>query len=420
MNVLWEMQAPRAVYVHVPFCRRRCFYCDFPISVVGDRLVGESSGMMAEYVRALIQEIELEPNRGLSQGLSLSLKTVFFGGGTPSLLSPGQVKEILLALERKFGFEAGIEISMEVDPGTFDLERLRSWMAAGVNRFSLGVQAFQDELLAACGRSHRVVDVWKSVDFFRSAGVNNWSLDLMSGLPGQTLEMWSESLELAIQTGSTHLSVYDLTVEPETVFGKREARGVLNVPLEEDVVEMYRSTALRLVAAGFGRYEVSSYARDTQFECRHNRVYWEGLPFYGFGMGATSFVDGGRFSRARTRSEYFAWVEGLDPDERPPNPQFWGDRAGEGDRLGDRLDDRLREIFLERVMMGLRLVKGVEIAPLVDRFGAELVAEAIGVLTEFVASGLVTIEAGWVRLSDPEGLLMSNVVLVKLFEVMEK
>ncbi len=418
MSVLWEMQAPRAVYVHVPFCRRRCFYCDFPISVVGDRLVGESSGMMAEYVGCLIREIDLEQNRGLS------LKTVFFGGGTPSLLSPGQVGEILAALERRFGFETDIEISMEVDPGTFDLERLRSWMNSGVNRFSLGVQAFQDELLEACGRSHRVVDVWKSVDYVRSAGVKNWSLDLISGLPGQTLLMWAESLECAIQTGSTHLSVYDLTVEPETVFGKREARGILNVPLEGIVVEMYRSTAVRLAAAGFGRYEVSSYARESRFECRHNRVYWEGLPFYGFGMGATSFVAGVRFGRARTRSEYFAWVEGL----RPPNPQFWGDRASElppnpqfwGDRASDRDAEREREIFLERVMMGLRLVRGIELTPLIDRFGAALVAEAVEVLSAFVDSGLVTIEAGWVRLSDPDGLLMSNVVLVKLFEVMEK
>ncbi len=408
MSVLWEMQAPRAVYVHVPFCRRRCFYCDFPISVVGDRLVGESSGMMAEYVRALIQEISLEQNQGFS------LKTVFFGGGTPSLLSPGQVGEILNALERTFGFDAEIEISMEVDPGTFDLERLRSWMKSGVNRFSLGVQAFQDELLEACGRSHRLKDVWASVEYFRSAGVGNWSLDLMSGLPGQTLSMWAESLELAIQTGSTHLSVYDLTVEPETVFGKREARGILNVPLEEDVVEMYRSTAVRLAAAGFGRYEVSSYAREARFECRHNRVYWEGLPFYGFGMGATSFVGGVRFARARTRSEYFAWVQGLASGDRSLNSQFWGDRASDLE-LG-----REREIFLERVMMGLRLVRGIEVAPLVDRFGPELVAEFMQVLAEFVASGLVIVEGGWVRLSDPDGLLMSNVVLVKLFEVMEK
>jgi putative oxygen-independent coproporphyrinogen III oxidase len=409
MNVLqgelWEMQAPRAVYVHVPFCRRRCFYCDFPISVVGDRLVGESSGMMAEYVGWLIQEIDLEQNRGLS------LKTVFFGGGTPSLLSPDQIHEILTALEQKFGFDQNIEISMEVDPGTFDLDRLESWMKSGVNRFSLGVQAFQDELLAACGRSHRLKDVWKSVDYFRSAGVKNWSLDLMSGLPGQTLPMWAESLELAVQTGSSHLSVYDLTVEPETVFGKREARGTLDVPLEGTVVEMYRSTAVRLAAAGFGRYEVSSYARDPGFECRHNRVYWEGLPFYGFGMGATSFVDGVRFSRARTRSEYFAWVEGL-TDSKPwrsaPQPPILGEL------------EREREIFLERVMMGLRLVRGIELGPLVDRFGALLVAEAVEVLSGFVASGLVTMEAGWVRLSDPDGLLMSNVVLVKLFEVMEK
>ena len=295
MDVLWEMQPPRAAYVHVPFCRRRCFYCDFPISVVGDSLVGESSGMMAEYVAWLIREIELEPSR--DKGLS----SVFFGGGTPSLLSPGQISQILITLERRFGFEMGIEISMEVDPGTFNLPRLDSWRSAGVNRFSLGVQAFQDELLEACGRSHRMKDVERSVELLRSTG--NWSLDLMSGLPGQTLAMWLESLELAIEAGSTHLSVYDLTVEPGTVFGKLNDRNCLNVPLEEEVVEMYRMTAERLCGVGFDRYEVSSYARSVEFECRHNRVYWAGLPFYGFGMGATSFVDGVRLGRPRTRAE---------------------------------------------------------------------------------------------------------------------
>ncbi len=400
MDVLLEMQPPRAAYVHVPFCRRRCFYCDFPISVVGDRLVGESSGMMAEYVGWLIREIELEPAKG--NGLS----SVFFGGGTPSLLSPDQIHQILTTLERRFGFEAGIEISMEVDPGTFDLRRLESWRSAGVNRFSLGVQAFQDELLEACGRSHRVKDVWRSVELLRLAG--NWSLDLMSGLPGQTLSMWRESLKLAIEAGSTHLSVYDLTIEPGTVFGKLNDRDVLNVPLEEDVVEMYRVTAERLRAAGFGRYEVSSYARSVEFECRHNRVYWSGLPFYGFGMGATSFVDGVRLGRARTRAEYFDWV-----GEKEKNTQDYKieEKNSEG---------REREIFLERVMMGLRLVKGIELGPLVDRFGTALVEEAIGALQPFVLSELVVIDDGWVRLSEPEGLLLSNVVLVGLFEAIDR
>lgn len=401
MDVLWEMQTPRAAYVHVPFCRRRCFYCDFPISVVGDRLVGESSGMMAEYVAWLIREIELEPAKG--KGLS----SIFFGGGTPSLLSPDQISQILMTLERRFGFELGIEISMEVDPGTFDLPRLESWRSAGVNRFSLGVQAFQDELLEACGRSHRVADVWRSVELLRSG---NWSLDLMSGLPGQTLLMWLESLEFAIEAGSTHLSVYDLTIEPGTVFGKLNDRNCLNVPLEEEVVEMYRVTAERLGSVGFGRYEVSSYARSVEFECRHNRVYWSGLPFYGFGMGATSFVDGVRLGRARTRAEYFDWV-----GEKEKNKTVQDSRIGEKNS-----EAREREIFLERVMMGLRLVKGIELGPLVDRFGTALVDEAIVALQPFVISELVIIEAGWVRLSEPEGLLLSNVVLVGLFEAIDR
>lgn len=401
MDVLWEMQAPKAAYVHVPFCRRRCFYCDFPISVVGDRLVGESSGMMAEYVAWLIREIELEVPKGQE------LSSVFFGGGTPSLLSPDQIRQILMTLEGRFGFESGIEISMEVDPGTFDLPRLESWKSAGVNRFSLGVQAFQDELLEACGRSHRVADVWRSVELLRSG---NWSLDLMSGLPGQTLLMWLESLELAIEAGSTHLSVYDLTIEPGTVFGKLNDRNSLNVPLEEEVVEMYRMTAERLSAVGFGRYEVSSYARSPEFECRHNRVYWSGLSFYGFGMGATSFVDGVRLGRARTRAEYFDWV-----GEKEKNKTVQDSGITE-----ENSEAREREIFLERVMMGLRLLKGIELRPLIDRFGTALVDEAIVALQPFVISELVIIEAGWVRLSEPEGLLLSNVVLVGLFEAIDR
>ena len=406
MDVLWEMQTPKAAYVHVPFCRRRCFYCDFPISVVGDRLIGESSGMMAEYVAWLIREIELEPAKG--NGLS----SIFFGGGTPSLLSPDQIRQILATLEKRFGFESGIEISMEVDPGTFDLPRLESWRSAGVNRFSLGVQAFQDELLEACGRSHRVADVWRSVELLRLAG--NWSLDLMSGLPGQTLAMWRESLELAIEAGSTHLSVYDLTIEPGTVFGKLNDRNCLNVPLEEEVVEMYRMTAERLSAVGFGRYEVSSYARSVEFECRHNRVYWSGLPFYGFGMGATSFVDGVRLGRARTRAEYFDWVG------EKEKKTVQDSRIEDSGIAQKNSEAREREIFLERVMMGLRLVKGVEIGPLVDRFGTALVDEAIVALQPFVTSGLVMVDEGWVRLSEPEGLLLSNVVLVGLFEAIDR
>ncbi len=203
---------PSSAYLHIPFCRRRCYYCDFPVFVVGDRKNGENSGTIVQYVAVLCQEIQETKNLGAS------LKTVFFGGGTPSLLSVSQLSNILETLDGKFGIAAEAEISIEIDPGTFTLEQLRGYAAAGVNRVSLGVQAFQDELLQACGRSHSVADIFEAVEIVRSAGIVNFSLDLISGLPHQTLENWEASLKSAVEISPTHLSSYDLIVEQGNCF----------------------------------------------------------------------------------------------------------------------------------------------------------------------------------------------------------
>ena len=208
------VEIPSSAYVHIPFCRRRCFYCDFPVKVVGDRAHGENSRSISYYVEAIIREIVATPNIGKS------LETVFFGGGTPSLLSANQINQILASLERQFGLSSSAEISMEIDPGTFDLSQLQGYIEAGINRVSMGVQAFEMELLRLCGRSHSVDDIWRSIEIIRSVNLPSFSLDLISGLPHQTLAQWQESLTTAVKIAPNHISIYDLTIEPVTAFGR--------------------------------------------------------------------------------------------------------------------------------------------------------------------------------------------------------
>jgi len=301
LNHVDSQAIPSAAYIHLPFCRRRCFYCDFPISVVGER--GNSSiTMIEEYITALIKDIQLTP------AVKQPLNTVFFGGSTPSLLSPPQLDKILKAIALQFGIADDAEISMEIDPGTFDQDRLQGYLDVGLNRFSLGVQSFDEELLKVCGRSHSLEDVMRSIEIIQQLNVDNFSLDLISGLPHQTLEHCQTSLEQAIAISPKHLSCYDLVLEPVTAFGKQYQPGETPLPNDDDTAEMYRLTQQTLTQAGYQHYEISNYAK-SGYQCLHNRVYWENKPYYGFGMGAASYVSAKRFSRPRTRREYYAWLE---------------------------------------------------------------------------------------------------------------
>jgi oxygen-independent coproporphyrinogen-3 oxidase len=412
-----DLGIPSSAYVHIPFCRRRCYYCDFPISVVGDaygkpqglRLHGDSSGTISQYVEALCQEIVI------TAALGQPLKTVFFGGGTPSLVSVNQLNHILDALNQRFGISADAEISMEMDPGTFNLEQLQGYRAAGVNRVSLGVQAFQPELLQVCGRSHTVADIWAAVEIVRQGGVSNFSLDLISGLPHQTLEQWQESLEAAVAIAPTHISIYDLTIEPGTAFSRYYQPGVQPLPTDDTTVQMYRQARQILTTAGYEHYEISNYAQPGH-QCRHNRVYWENRSYYGFGMGATSYVEHKRFSRPRKTKEYYQWVQNLiaaggllDYPQTPPD-----------------------EVLLETLMLGLRLKEGVSILTLTQQFGEATLGKIWQCLQPYHRQGWVEILAtdgkatfvpdasyiptsGQLRLTDPEGFLFSNVVLAALF-----
>ncbi|MBR8840266.1 MAG: coproporphyrinogen III oxidase [Stigonema ocellatum SAG 48.90 = DSM 106950] len=387
-NKLTILGIPTSAYVHIPFCRRRCFYCDFPVSVVGDRLRGETSNTISQYVQVLCQEIANTP------ALGEPLVTIFFGGGTPSLLSPEQLKRILAALESRFGISPKAEISLEIDPGTFNLAHLQGYRDAGVNRMSLGVQAFQEDLLQICGRSHSVSDIFTSLNLIHQVQVPELSLDLISGLPNQTLEKWQESLQKAIAIAPTHISIYDLTIEPGTAFGRYYKPGDKPLPTDETTVKMYHMAQQMLTGAFYDHYEISNYAKPGH-QCQHNRVYWENRPYYGFGMGAASYIEGKRFTRPRKTKEYYQWVQDggvIDCEVTPPN-----------------------EVLLDTLMLGLRLAEGVSLAALVEDFGEEKVEEIHQFCGVYSEKGWVEVVEGRLRLSDPEGFLFSNVVLAELF-----
>lgn len=400
---------PRNAYVHIPFCRRRCYYCDFPVSVVGDKATGSTSGTIETYVEVLCQEIATTP------ALGRSLETLFFGGGTPSLLAVEQLERILDSLNQRFGIATGAEISMEMDPGTFSLQQLQGYQNAGVNRVSLGVQAFQDELLNVCGRSHNSTDIFAAVDLLRQVEIPDFSLDLISGLPHQTLAQWQESLETAVKIAPSHMSCYDLVIEPVTAFGRQYAPGAKPLPTDNTAAQMYKLAQQVLTSALYQHYEISNYALPGH-QCSHNRVYWENRPYYGFGMGAASYVQGCRFTRPRTRREYYAWVQQLidaggvlDWEETPTN-----------------------EVLLETLMLGLRLAEGLSLSFLNNQFGENTLEKIWTGLQPYYRSGWVEVVGvegqfielqsteklpltGQLRLSDPEGFLFSNTVLADLF-----
>lgn len=377
--------------------------------MVGDKATGSTSGAIAQYVEVLCREIETTRERGHS------LQTVFFGGGTPSLLAVEQLERILDALDRRFGIAAGAEISLEIDPGTFSLEQLRGYHDAGVNRVSLGIQAFQDELLQICGRSHNSTDIFAAIDILRQVEIADFSLDLISGLPHQTLEQWQASLEAAVCIAPTHISCYDLIVEPVTAFGRQYAPGAKPLPTDETAAQMYRLAQQILTRAGYQHYEISNYALPGH-QCRHNRVYWENRPYYGFGMGAASYVDGRRFTRPRTRREYYAWVQQLT-------------EAGGVLDCPELSED---DVLLETLMLGLRLAEGLSLSDLKSQFGEKTLEQIWQSLQPYYCNAWVEIvEAdgkaaklqdtqklsltGQIRLSDPEGFLFSNTVLADLF-----
>ncbi|MFM7086666.1 MAG: coproporphyrinogen-III oxidase family protein [Cyanobium sp.] len=389
--------APRSAYLHIPFCHRRCFYCDFAVVPLGDRADGADgpgAASIAAYLEQLSREIRLAP-------AGPPLATVYLGGGTPSMLTPAQVGALLTLLRQRYGLMPGGEITLEMDPASFDQARLEGYLQVGINRVSLGGQSFSDAVLEGLGRRHRADALRQAAGWLQQAlgrgGLTSWSLDLLQALPGQDLPQWDAQLQEAIALAPPHLSIYDLIVEPGTVFAWRQQRGELHLPDEDTGAELMWHTQRRLSRAGYGHYEVSNYALPGH-ACRHNRVYWSGAGWWGFGMGATAAPDGVRRARPRTREAYAAWLEQL--EARGGSPQ----------------DDGEPMAWEDRWLVGLRRREGVNAAALLAEAGlpSEALADLQTQLAPFVARGVLRLEGPRWRLSDPEGLALSNAVLREL------
>ncbi len=387
--------------------------------MVGNSKRGDTSPTISQYVDRLIAEIQATPVIEADP-----LETVFFGGGTPSLLAVSQIETILDAVDQRFGIAPAAEISMEMDPATFELGHAQGYRAAGINRVSLGVQAFQDEVLAASGRFHRRKDIFRAVEILQQADFSNFSLDLISGLPHQTLENWQTTLTEAVSLAPTHISQYDLIVEPQTAFSRYYQPGELPLPSDEHTAEMYRMAQQVLTSSGYEHYEICNYAKPG-YQAHHNLTYWRNQPCYGFGMGATSYLmtplGYQRIDRPRTQSTYWQWVERFVEN---------GGQSGEPVLSAS-------ERVLEQIMVGLRLQQGISLAEVGRVYGEAGLANLGAALVPHVQNGwlIVELEAAnmrkgpqkatkltpesRIRLSDPEGFLMSNIVIVDAFNALE-
>lgn len=275
---------PLEIYIHIPFCVRKCAYCDF-LSAPSTEAERE------KYVELLCDEIACTPE----QVKAYDVVSVFLGGGTPSLLTGRQLERIMAAIRQKFVISEEAEITLEMNPGTVCREKLDGYQASGVNRLSIGLQSVHNEELKKLGRIHTYEEFLETYQIAREAGFANINVDLISAIPGQTVESWAETLQTIVDLKPEHISAYSLIIEPGTPFyelyGEENSKASMQLPCEDDEREMYHQTRRILHDAGYERYEISNYAK-SGYECRHNLGYWERVPYLGFGIGAASFVPG--------------------------------------------------------------------------------------------------------------------------------
>jgi oxygen-independent coproporphyrinogen-3 oxidase len=378
------------VYLHIPFCRSRCSYCDFA--------TGMYEGALAErYVAAIISEIgswrEVEARAAVD--------TVYFGGGTPSLLAPAQIESILTAVESRFEIVEGAEITLEINPGdggasaAAKQQNFSELRGLGVNRASFGAQTFDGRDLKQLGRTHSADDISKTFQQLRDAGFANLNFDLIAGLPGQTLSGWQRNLEQALTLRPEHLSLYLLDVHEGTPLADQIRAGMRPKPDDDLAGEMYAIMIEQVCAAGYEHYEISNFCLPG-FASRHNTKYWAGAPYYGFGNSAHSY-DGHRRRWANER-DTMKYVRLVEKDESP---------IVERTNL-DEADARSESIFL-----GLRLMRGIDLKTYQARFGTDLREQYNGELDRLSEAGLIEIDEELLKLTT-RGALLSNEVFAAL------
>jgi oxygen-independent coproporphyrinogen-3 oxidase len=370
---------PRAVYIHVPFCEHRCGYCDFTVIAGRDDLADA-------YLDALANEMASLKTRRV-------VDTIFVGGGTPTHLSPKQLERLIRLIADWFTLARAGEFSIEANPDGLTSEKVRVLADGGVNRISLGVQSFDSGVLRVLERVHTERDIEQAVAAVKSR-IENVALDLIFGVPGQTIEVWKSTLEKALQRGPRHISTYGLTFEKGTTFWSRRQKGSLSQMDDQIEREMYTLAMDRLAAGGFEHYEISNFAKPDH-RCRHNETYWKALPYFGFGPGAARYLAGRRETNHRS---VFTWLKRIAAGQSP---------VADFEELSG--EDRARE----SIMLGLRTTAGIERGEFKLRHGFELDALIGQVLRERVAAGHMIDDGKRVRLTR-EGRFFSDSIVVEV------
>lgn len=373
-----KMKKELGIYVHIPFCVRKCEYCDF-------LSVSASKHAWRTYLDALLYEIERVEESGLLVPSDYKVMTIFFGGGTPSILPGEWICEIMSRIKKSFSLHDNPEITIECNPESISLEKLMKYKEAGINRLSIGLQSTSNDELKKLGRVHTYEKFLEGFKHARSCGFTNINIDLMSALPRQSLDSWKETLDKVIELSPEHISAYSLIIEEGTPF--YEQKEGLELPREEDERKMYYETEHSLKEFGYSRYEISNYAKEG-YECRHNIGYWQCKDYIGFGLGAASYIEGRRFSNIR-----------------------------EIDKYNECIFNKEKLLFLSKkdkmeefMFLGLRMMEGIEIRKFRENFKCSVFDVYGKVLDNLLDKNLIGKDENRIYLT-PIGIDVSNYVL---------
>jgi oxygen-independent coproporphyrinogen-3 oxidase len=376
------------LYLHVPFCLRKCPYCSF-YSLAG------RTDLHDRYTQAISTQLRSFSEEYCDQ--SRPLTSIFFGGGTPTLLPPETLSRLLAECLAQFSCADEAEISIEVNPATVDAAGLHVLRRAGFNRLSIGVQSLNDGELRQLGRPHSVADAVQTLQVARAAGFDNINLDLMYGLPEQKLYTWQDTIDHALDLQPEHLSIYELTIEDGTPFAQQQKQGRFSLPDEDTVLLMLEKTQQALKQAGFDRYEISNYAQPG-YQCRHNINYWQNGEYIGLGAGAVAFLNGTRYTAIADADQFCKRLECLSNGQ-----DVWAEK--------EKLDRDAA--FRETVIMGLRMTVGLSLLELTDRFDMKSEMYYGETLHRLIRQGMLQIVHDRLQLT-AQGLLLANTVMAEL------
>lgn len=367
-------------YIHIPFCSHKCDFCDFAAFAGVD-------DMQEEYCRIVVSEVRA---RTAASGNAQPLSSLFYGGGTPGYIAPQNLRLIHNCIQESIGIKDGAEISLETTPHSITREKAEAWLALGINRLSVGLESLNDNELTAIGRDHTVQQALDGVEIARKAGFENIAIDLMYGLPTQTIASWEETLNLALSLEAPHLSAYGLTLATNSPLLNRYPRDCAAYPDEDLFSSMYALLVSKCEAAGLAQYEISNFSKPT-YESRHNLTYWDNDEYFGFGVSAHRYIDSIRTSNFRGLKRYM--------------------RDYMADETREEIDEFTRA--REAIFLGLRLRSGIDLESFRVRYGMDLEDLHADKIKRLKDGGFLEIEEGHLRLSQ-QGVLVSNLVMAEL------